>query len=106
MCWQVCLESFERFVRIQERCCPICRKKDYEKKEVTHGVMAWKNICATKAQAWLRGVLVRKKYKASVIHYASISLTSLCRASSNDFMLLVEGTPPQEENSMQTGYRG
>jgi hypothetical protein len=58
-----CLLSFERFVRSSERCCPLCRKSDYEKRAVRLGAKAHSEMAATKAQAWWRATRQRASFR-------------------------------------------
>lgn len=60
---RVCLESYERFVRSKERCCPLCRKADYEKRGVKLGAKAHRLQSAEKMQAQARGFLQRARFR-------------------------------------------
>ena len=55
-----CLESFERFTR--ERVCPICRKKDYDKKVFIEGQKSYIVDCVKRIQKVGRGFLARNKF--------------------------------------------
>eukprot|EP00899_Mesostigma_viride_P003560 jgi/Mesvir1/13204/Mv06163-RA.1 len=62
-----CLRSFEKFV--DEKCCPLCRAKYRQKRVIDDGASMWRDRCATRIQAAVRGYFVRiwfKKLLASV----------------------------------------
>ncbi|CEP02826.1 RING-type domain-containing protein [Plasmodiophora brassicae] len=53
-----CLRSFERFSGT--RTCPMCRRTDYEKIQISEGRTQYRALCATKIQSWYRGVVARR----------------------------------------------
>ena len=59
---QACLSAFEKFMKSDERCCPICRTARYQKKITRQGSKAYGIICVVKLQARIRGFLSRQKY--------------------------------------------
>lgn len=66
---KACLESFERFVRSKERCCPLCRKANYEKRSVKLGIKAHRQRSATQIQTVFRGYIARKGFRARLSAY-------------------------------------
>ncbi|CAN0267681.1 unnamed protein product [Ascophyllum nodosum] len=72
-----CLASFERFSRThqernQERCCPLCRKMDYQKKATALGAVAWRQYCARRLQCAYRGHKARRAFRHLLRgHYAA-----------------------------------
>lgn len=63
---QVCLRSFENFMRTTELSCPICRTKNYQKKLTKLGHQALERMSAERIQALARGWLARKKFKIAL----------------------------------------
>lgn len=63
---KVCLANFERFSG--QRSCPICRTKEYEKRKIDDGRIAYERSCAVKIQALWRGYVVRKAYEKMKLH--------------------------------------
>ncbi|DBA04209.1 TPA: hypothetical protein N0F65_004317 [Lagenidium giganteum] len=59
-----CITSFERFLRTNQRVCPLCRQRDYQKKATTKGAVLHRENCARKLQAVVRGYHVRKGVQA------------------------------------------
>jgi hypothetical protein len=59
---QACLSAFEKFMKSDDRCCPICRTARYQKKITRSGSKAYGIICVVKLQARIRGFLSRRKY--------------------------------------------
>ena len=55
-----CLKSFERHSK--NKFCPICRKKDYERKNHIKGVHEYKNKCVLDIQRVFKGFLKRKEF--------------------------------------------
>jgi hypothetical protein len=47
---QVCLRNFERFMRVSQRACPICRTGQYQKKVTHQGSRAFEVVCARRVQ--------------------------------------------------------
>jgi len=45
---KACLRSFERFIGVHEKRCPICRKEEYQKRNTTEGKVLYMNQAATK----------------------------------------------------------
>ncbi|XP_031556497.1 peptidyl-prolyl cis-trans isomerase G-like [Actinia tenebrosa] len=58
---RACLEAFERFSG--RKCCPMCRKEQYQKRVIHEGAKQHRIKCATKIQAVWRGYVVRTWYK-------------------------------------------
>ena len=58
---QTCLEAFERFTG--KKCCPMCRKDQYQKRIIHEASKAYKSQCATKIQSAWKGSVARKWYK-------------------------------------------
>eukprot|EP00746_Dinoflagellata_sp_MGD_P017617 gnl/MRDRNA2_/MRDRNA2_140569_c0_seq1.p1 gnl/MRDRNA2_/MRDRNA2_140569_c0~~gnl/MRDRNA2_/MRDRNA2_140569_c0_seq1.p1 ORF type:complete len:555 (-),score=93.82 gnl/MRDRNA2_/MRDRNA2_140569_c0_seq1:44-1708(-) len=50
---QECIESFERFARI--KCCPLCRKQNYDKALHKGGFNVWRTKCSMRIQKAWRG---------------------------------------------------
>lgn len=59
---RACLEAFERFSG--KRCCPLCRRAEYEKRVIFEGARNYRQRAATLIQATWRGYRVRKAYLA------------------------------------------
>ena len=61
---KTCLESFERFQKTKgnEKCCPICRKKDYDQKSYAEGMKKYLLNCILAIQALSRGFLARNHF--------------------------------------------
>ncbi|CDW86376.1 ring finger protein 32 [Stylonychia lemnae] len=59
-----CLESFEKFMKIKghEKACPICRKKDYDKKTYVEGQKRYLTKCIVRIQCHGRGFLARNTF--------------------------------------------
>lgn len=55
---KACLDSFERHNKA--KACPICRRKDYEKKFIDEGIRLYTMKCITTIQRILRGSNVRR----------------------------------------------
>jgi hypothetical protein len=67
-----CLASFERFLRVDQRTCPLCRKKNYQKKLTDAGARVYRLVSCTKIQSVMRRVLMRKAFQVALrAHYAS-----------------------------------
>ena len=64
-----CLTSFEKFMRAEERCCPVCRGTKYQKKITRQGSKAFEIICCTKIQKIFRGYVARKLYYYNIKLY-------------------------------------
>ncbi|CAM9582424.1 unnamed protein product [Ectocarpus sp. 4 AP-2014] len=60
---KACLLSFEKFLRAQERSCPLCRKVDYQKKATRQGAAAWRQRCARRLQCAYRRHRARRQYR-------------------------------------------
>jgi hypothetical protein len=54
-----CLTSFEKHNKL--KACPICRRKDYEKKIIDEGIRIFTMKCILKIQKCLRGSQCRRK---------------------------------------------
>lgn len=59
---RTCLQNFEKFMRVQERSCPICRRCNYQKKITSSGSKAFESVCARKIQALWRGFNARIRF--------------------------------------------
>lgn len=66
---RACLTSFEKFMEKKERCCPICRTANYQKKMTNMGSKAFEVVCANKIQCLYRGYRVRKIFRSSLRAY-------------------------------------
>ena len=62
---QACLSAFEKFMKSDERCCPICRTSRYQKKITRQGSKAYAVLCVVKLQARIRGHLARSRFYLS-----------------------------------------
>ncbi|KPP73961.1 hypothetical protein Z043_106915 [Scleropages formosus] len=58
---QACLHAFERFSG--KKCCPMCRREQYETRVIHDGARIYREKCAVRIQACWRGHVVRKWYK-------------------------------------------
>ncbi|KAK9527660.1 hypothetical protein VZT92_014202 [Zoarces viviparus] len=58
---RACLQAFERFSG--RRCCPMCRKEQYETRVIHDAARLFRHQCATRIQACWRGYLARKRYR-------------------------------------------
>ncbi|CAG04307.1 unnamed protein product, partial [Tetraodon nigroviridis] len=56
-----CLQSFERFSG--RKCCPMCRKEQYETRVIHDAAQLFRHKCATRIQAYWRGYDTRKRFK-------------------------------------------
>jgi hypothetical protein len=56
-----CLRSFEKFAQV--RCCPLCRKEDYQKLATTDGKMMIQERAAVRIQKTWRGYITRKLHR-------------------------------------------
>jgi hypothetical protein len=65
----LCLSSFEKFMKHDERSCPVCRGVNYQKKITRQGSKAFEVICCVKVQRMFRGYTARKKYYLNVRAY-------------------------------------
>lgn len=45
-----CLQSFERFLRTNQRTCPLCRKSNYQKRYTDQGAVVYKDKCVLRVQ--------------------------------------------------------
>ena len=68
-----CLAAFERFTRCRhkDRTCPVCRKRDYQKKLTSAGAVRWRFDAATKLAARYRGYAARKWFAERLREYYS-----------------------------------
>lgn len=66
---RACIASFEKFMENKERCCPICRESNYQKKMTDKGSKAFQVVCARLIQSNYRGFAVRKKYQITLRAY-------------------------------------
>jgi hypothetical protein len=53
-----CIRSYEQFAG--KRCCPICRKQDYERRIIGEGADVFREECIVRIQSVWRGVLARR----------------------------------------------
>ncbi|XP_071661422.1 RING finger protein 32 isoform X2 [Patagioenas fasciata] len=58
---QACLKAFEKCTG--RKCCPMCRKEQYQTRVIHDGARLFKIKCAIRIQASWRGYIVRKWYK-------------------------------------------
>uniref|UniRef100_UPI003AB0A279 RING finger protein 32 n=1 Tax=Centroberyx gerrardi TaxID=166262 RepID=UPI003AB0A279 len=58
---RACLRAFERFTG--KKCCPMCRKEQYETRVIHDGARLFRQQCATRIQACWRGYVARKWYR-------------------------------------------
>ncbi|KAJ8419139.1 hypothetical protein AAFF_G00006380 [Aldrovandia affinis] len=58
---RVCLQAFEKFSG--RKCCPMCRKEQYETRVIHDGARLYREKCAIRIQAYWRGYVVRKWYR-------------------------------------------
>ncbi|KAL6097734.1 rnf32 [Pungitius sinensis] len=58
---RACLQAFERFSG--RRCCPVCRKEQYETRVIHDAARLFRHQCATRIQARWRGYVARERYK-------------------------------------------
>jgi hypothetical protein len=63
---EACIAAFERFVRAHKRVCPLCRRRDYQKRGVDAGVRATRAASAVRVQACARGFLARRAYATAL----------------------------------------
>ncbi|KAI3354839.1 hypothetical protein L3Q82_004645 [Scortum barcoo] len=54
-------QAFERFSG--RKCCPMCRKEQYETRVIHDAARLFRHQCATRIQACWRGYVARKKYR-------------------------------------------
>jgi hypothetical protein len=60
-----CLRSFEKFAQI--KCCPLCRKEDYQKRTTTEGKTMLRERAALRIQKTWRGYVVWKLYRKAIL---------------------------------------
>ncbi|XP_065485870.1 RING finger protein 32 [Caloenas nicobarica] len=58
---KACLKAFEKCRG--KKCCPMCRKEQYQTRVIHDGARLFKIKCAIRIQAFWRGYIVRKWYK-------------------------------------------
>ncbi|XP_067108244.1 RING finger protein 32 [Osmerus mordax] len=58
---RVCLQAFESFAG--RKCCPMCRKAQYETRVIHDGARLFRERCATRIQTCWRGYVARKWYR-------------------------------------------
>ncbi|XP_034005527.1 RING finger protein 32 [Trematomus bernacchii] len=58
---RACLQAFERFSG--RKCCPMCRKDQYETRVIHDAAHLFRHQCATRIQACWRGYVARKRYR-------------------------------------------
>ncbi|XP_059182739.1 RING finger protein 32 isoform X2 [Centropristis striata] len=58
---RACLQAFERFSG--RKCCPMCRKEQYETRLIHDAARLFRHQCATRIQACWRGYIARKSYR-------------------------------------------
>ncbi|KAM4719098.1 RING finger protein 32 [Anableps anableps] len=56
-----CLQAFERYSG--RKCCPMCRRENYETRVIHDAARLYRHHCATRIQAYWRSYVVRKRYK-------------------------------------------
>jgi len=57
---EACLHNFERYSNMKS--CPLCRKENYQQKQIKHGAIFFKHKCATCIQAVWRGYKARQLF--------------------------------------------
>ncbi|XP_041823476.1 RING finger protein 32 isoform X2 [Melanotaenia boesemani] len=58
---RACLHSFEKFSG--KKCCPMCRKEQYETRVIYDAAQLYRQKCAIRIQAYWRGYVARKLYR-------------------------------------------
>ncbi|XP_047424044.1 RING finger protein 32 [Mugil cephalus] len=58
---RACLQAFERFSG--RKCCPVCRREQYETRVIHDAARLFRHQCATRIQAHWRGYVARKWYR-------------------------------------------
>jgi len=58
---KICLDSYEKFSK--SKSCPLCRKDEYQKAQISEGKKVYMNKCAAKIQAVYRGYRARKLFR-------------------------------------------
>ncbi|KAF1373101.1 hypothetical protein PFLUV_G00256820 [Perca fluviatilis] len=58
---RACLKAFERFSG--RKCCPMCRKEQYETRVIHDAARLFRHQCAIRIQACWRGYVVRRRYR-------------------------------------------
>ncbi|XP_071341109.1 RING finger protein 32 isoform X1 [Trachinotus anak] len=58
---RACLQAFERFSG--RKCCPMCRREQYETRVIHDASRLFRHQCATRIQAYWRGYVARKWYR-------------------------------------------
>ncbi|XP_064188850.1 RING finger protein 32 [Anguilla rostrata] len=58
---RVCLQAFEKFSG--RKCCPMCRKEQYQTRVIHDGAHLYREKCAVRIQACWRGYVVREWYR-------------------------------------------
>uniref|UniRef100_A0A3Q3L8L2 Ring finger protein 32 n=1 Tax=Mastacembelus armatus TaxID=205130 RepID=A0A3Q3L8L2_9TELE len=58
---RTCLQAFERFSG--RKCCPMCRREQYETRVIYDAAHLFRHRCATRIQACWRGYVARKWYR-------------------------------------------
>jgi len=61
-----CLEAFERFVRSKERSCPLCRRRNYQKRIISQGTEAYRDTNALRIQRCFRGYRERIRFHQNI----------------------------------------
>jgi hypothetical protein len=61
-----CIQSFEKFVDLGKRQCPLCRHLNYQKKDTTIGSETCQKLSAIKIQAVIRSYLQRIRFYAKL----------------------------------------
>jgi len=69
-----CLTSFEKFMKISERACPICRRSNYQKKLTNIGSKSYEIVCAIIIQKYWRRYHVQSKYRSLQRYYPSSTI--------------------------------
>ncbi|KAK7881767.1 hypothetical protein WMY93_030176 [Mugilogobius chulae] len=57
---RACVQSFEKFSK--QKCCPVCRKQQYETRVIHDAANLFRHQCAIRIQSWWRGYTIRKGY--------------------------------------------
>ncbi|ETW00692.1 hypothetical protein H310_07251 [Aphanomyces invadans] len=76
---QNCLASFERFLRTNQRVCPLCRKQNYQKRHTKQGEQSFRIQCTIKIQSFVRGFIARRRFPSLLRQYFKAGLGSPTR---------------------------
>ena len=71
-----CLRSWERHSK--SRCCPVCRKQHYRKRQIADGANLYREECAIKLQAYARGAAARRRTAKALRHVNPVRMRRYC----------------------------